>query len=183
MHLISVRQKSSATVCKERKVGSQLNKDEFVDKVLEVESTLYRVSKSILMHDEDCEDAVQGAILKAYDKLGTLKKEQYFKTWLVRILINECYSLKRKDCSTVPYEEYFELVKADDKEDYSELYLAIQKLPERIRITIVLHYVEGYSVEEIKQILKIPSGTVKSRLAKGRKLLKMKLEHMEAMYG
>lgn len=160
-----------------------MNRDAFVDKVLEVESTLYHVSKSILMHDEDCEDAVQGAILKAYDKLGTLKKEEYFKTWLVRILINECYSLKRKECSKVSYEECFELAAADDRKDYSELYLAIQKLPERIRITIVLYYVEGYSVEEIKQILKIPAGTVKSRLSKGRKLLKMKLENMEATYG
>ncbi len=160
-----------------------MNKDAFVDKVLEVESTLYHVSKSILIHDEDCEDAVQGAILKAYDKLGTLKKEEYFKTWLVRILINECYSLKRKECSMVSYEEYFEFAKADDKKDYSELYLAIQKLPERIRITIALYYAEGYSVEEIKQILKIPAGTVKSRLAKGRKLLKIKLENMEATYG
>lgn len=160
-----------------------MNRDAFVDKVLEAESTLYRVSKSILMHDEDCEDAVQGAILKAYNKFDTLKKEQYFKTWLVRILINECYSLKRKEYPQVSYEEYFESIKADDKKDYSELYLAIQKLPERIRITIVLYYVEGYSVEEIKQILKIPAGTVKSRLAKGRKLLKIKLENMEAMYG
>lgn len=166
----------------QREVGSQLNKDTFTDKVFEVQSTLYHVSKSILIHEQDCEDAVQGAILKAYNKLDTLKKEQYFKTWLVRILINECYSLKSKEHSQVPYEEYFESAKADDKNDYSELYMAIQNLPERIRITIVLYYVDGYSVEEIKQILGIPTGTVKSRLAKGRKLLKIKLENMEASY-
>lgn len=160
-----------------------MNKDTFIDRVLEAQSTLYHVSKSILTHDQDCEDAVQGAILKAYNKLDTLKKEQYFKTWLVRIVINECYSLKRKEYPQVSYEEYFESAKADDKKDYSELYLAIQKLPEQIRITIVLYYVEGYSIEEIKDILEIPAGTVKSRLAKGRKLLKIKLEHMEATYG
>ncbi len=160
----------------------QLNKDAFVEKVLEAESTLYHVSKSILIHDEDCEDAVQNAILKAYNKLDTLKKEEYFKTWLIRILINECYSLKRKKHPIVSYEEYFEYAKAKDKEDYSELYFAIRQLPNRIRITIVLYYVEGYSVEEIKQILKIPSGTVKSRLARGRKLLKIELEHMEVTY-
>jgi RNA polymerase sigma-70 factor (ECF subfamily) len=159
-----------------------LNKNIFIDKVLEAERTLYHVSKSILINDQDCEDAVQGAILKAYDKLGTLKEEQYFKTWLIRILINECYRLKRRECWKVPYEECFEFTKADDKKNYSELYLAIQKLPPRIRITIVLYYVEGYSVEEIKQILKIPAGTVKSRLAKGRKLLKIKLDHMEVTY-
>lgn len=159
-----------------------MNKDTFIDNVLKAESTLYHVSKSILIHEQDCEDAVQGAILKAYNKLNTLKKEEYFKTWLVRILINECYSLKRKEYSQVSYEEYFESAKADDKKDYSELYFAIQNLPERIRITIVLHYVEGYSVEEIKRILEIPEGTVKSRLATGRKLLKIKLENMEAIY-
>ncbi|WP_373844900.1 RNA polymerase sigma factor [Clostridium sp.] len=159
-----------------------MNKDTFIDNVLGVRSTLYHVSKSILTCDQDCEDAVQGAILKAYDKLDTLKKEQYFKTWLIRILINECYSLNRKKYSQVSYEEYFQFVGEDDKEDYSELYLAILNLPERIRITIVLYYAEGYSVEEVKQILKIPAGTVKSRLSKGRKLLKIKLEHMEATY-
>ncbi|WP_368490478.1 RNA polymerase sigma factor [Clostridium sp. BJN0013] len=159
-----------------------MNKDTFIDNVLEARSTLYHVSKSILTYDQDCEDAVQETILKAYNKLGTLKKEQYFKTWLIRILINECYSLKRKKYSQVSYEEYFEYAREYDKKDYSELYLAIKNLPERIRITIVLYYVEGYSVEEVKQILKIPAGTVKSRLAKGRKLLKIKLEHMEANY-
>ncbi|MBV7272847.1 RNA polymerase sigma factor [Clostridium sp. PL3] len=159
-----------------------MNKETFIANVLEAESTLYHVSKSILTHDQDCEDAVQEAILKAYDKIDTLKKEQYFKTWLVRILINECYDLKRKEYPEVPYEEYFESTKADDRKDYSELYLAIQNLPERIRITIVLYYVEGYSVGEIKQTLEIPAGTVKSRLAKGRKLLKIKLEDMEVVY-
>ncbi|WP_042274640.1 RNA polymerase sigma factor [[Clostridium] dakarense] len=159
-----------------------MNKNTFIENVLEAERTLYHVSKSILIYDQDCEDAVQGSILKAYDKLHTLKEEKFFKTWLIRILINECYSLKRKETSNVSYEECFEFVKSDDKKDYSELYLAIGKLPERIRITIVLYYVEGYSVEEIKQILKIPSGTVKSRLAKGRKLLKIKLDYMEVTY-
>ncbi|MGL4911554.1 MAG: RNA polymerase sigma factor [Romboutsia sp.] len=159
-----------------------MNKSTFIDKVLEAERTLYHVSKSILSHDQDCEDAVQGAILKAYDKLNTLKEEQFFKTWLIRILINECYSLKRKQILQVPYEECFEFTKAEDKQDYSELYMAISKLPPRIRITIVLYYVEGYSVDEIKSILKIPSGTVKSRLSKGRKLLKLKLEYMEGIY-
>jgi len=159
-----------------------LNKDLFIDRVLEAERTLYHVSKTILTVDQDCEDAVQSAILKAYEKLNTLKEEQYFKTWIIRILLNECYRLKRREQPEVSYEECFEFVKSEDEEDYSELYLAIKKLPERIRITIVLYYVEGYSVKEIKQILKIPAGTVKSRLAKGRKLLKNRLKIVEVDY-
>jgi len=159
-----------------------LNKNLFIDRVLEAERTLYHVSKTILIVDQDCEDAVQSAILKAYEKLNTLKEEQYFKTWIIRILLNECYRLKRREQPNVSYEECFEFVKAEDEEDFSELYLAIKQLPERIRITVVLYYVEGYSVKEIKQILKIPAGTVKSRLAKGRKLLKNRLEIMEVDY-
>ena len=159
-----------------------MNKETFKEKVLETESTLYNVSKSILSNDKDCEDAVQEAILKAYNKLKTLKEEEYFKTWLIRILINECYSLKRKELKTLSYEECFDIASDNNKDEYSELYFEIQKLPERIRITIVLYYVEGYSIKEIKKILKIPEGTVKSRLAKGRKLLKIKLEYMEEIY-
>lgn len=164
------------------KVGIKLDKQAFVDNVIEAEDTLYRISKSILLNNQDCEDVVQGAILKAYDKLETLKKEEFFKTWLVRILINECYRFKRREILKVPYEEYFEVDEAEREKDYSDLYFAISKLPQRIRVTIVLYYVEGYSINEIKDILRIPLGTVKSRLSKGRKLLKIKLENMEVIH-
>lgn len=159
-----------------------MNRDKFIDKVLEAEVTLYHVSKSILIHEQDCEDAVQNAILKAYDKLHTLKEEKYFKTWLIRILINECYNLKRRVTKNVSYEETFENTKVVEENDYTELYQAIIKLPPKIRVTVVLYYVEGYCVDEIKRILKVPSGTVKSRLSRGRKLLKIELNDMEGIY-
>lgn len=159
-----------------------MDKSIFTEKVLEAESTLYHVAKSILVQDADCEDAVQGAILKAYEKVNTLKDQKYFRTWLVRILINECYRLKRKKKAVVSYDEYFEFAAAEENENYSELYIAISKLPVKIRTTIVLYYIEEYSVDEIKHILRIPSGTVKSRLAKGRKILKLELEQMEVAY-
>ncbi|EPZ57339.1 RNA polymerase sigma factor, sigma-70 family protein [[Clostridium] sordellii ATCC 9714] len=73
-----------------------MDRKTFITKVLECEKTLYNVSKSILINDADCEDAVQEAILKAFNKLHTLKNEEYFKTWLIRILMNECYRLKSK---------------------------------------------------------------------------------------
>lgn len=153
-----------------------MDKSTFVKEVLAAEHTLYRVAKSLLMSDKDCEDAVQNAVLKAYEKMDGLREASYFKTWLVRILINECYNLKRFRFPTVSYEEHFETEQADDRQDYSELYQAICELKPAIRVTLVLHYLEGYSVEEIKKILKIPSGTVKSRLSKGRELLRTKLE-------
>ena len=63
--------------------------------VLDSTDRLYRISKSILKHDADCEDAVQEAITIAFEKLHTLRKDCYAKTWLVRIVMNECYKIAR----------------------------------------------------------------------------------------
>lgn len=160
----------------------ELNTEVFKQKVIRSEDTLYRVSKSILINDRDCEDVVSSAILKAFRKKNTLREDKYFKTWLIRILINECYSIKKKQKKEVSYDEYFENTASEKKEDYSDLYLAVSKLPDKIRITLLLHYIEGYSVDETADILKIPSGTVKSRLSKGRNLLKIELGSMEVCY-
>lgn len=155
-----------------------MDNNEFSLKVLEAEQSLYNVAKTILYCESDCEDAVQNAILKAYLKIHTLKKEQFFKTWLTRILINECYSKLRENKRIVPYEEYMQEAAAEE-EDCSEIYTAIMSLKKDIRITVELYYIEGYSVSEIKDILKIPAGTVKSRLYKGRSLLKSILKEIE----
>ncbi|MGN6710259.1 RNA polymerase sigma factor [Anaerocolumna jejuensis] len=152
-----------------------MDKNEFSEKVLEAEQTLYRVSKSILLQDEDCEDAVQEAVLKAYSKRNSLREEKYFKTWLTRILINECYRLLRTKKQEVSYEDYFQEEQAESNK-YSELYEAILKLDIKHRMPIILFYMEGYSVNEIARLLRVPSGTVKSRLSKGRKQLKILLE-------
>lgn len=148
-----------------------MDKTEFSQRVLEAEKTLYRVSKSILINETDCEDAVQEAILKAYTKRNTLREEKYFKTWLVRIVINECYQLLRTKNQELSYEDYFQ-EQQTEANSYSELYEAILSLDIKHRLPVILHYMEGYSVEEAAGILKIPAGTVKSRLFKGRKQLK-----------
>lgn len=154
---------------------SQLDKNTYTRKVLEAEDTLYHISKTILDNEKDCEDAVQETILKSYEKLYTLREERYFKTWLIRILMNECYNIRRSVRVTLPYEEYMS-GEEEQREDYSQLYEALRELPEKFRLPLVLYYVEGYALKEIKVILDIPEGTVKSRLSKGRKLLKTKLE-------
>lgn len=150
-----------------------MNKSTFQNKVLEAETTLYRISKTMLFDESDCEDAVSEAILNAYSNLNHLRNEKYFKTWLVRILINECNKILRAKRRFAPLSE--EILVYNNPE-YSDLYNEIYKLKPDLRITIMLYYIEGYSVEEIKNILKIPAGTVKSRLSRGRKLLKSRLE-------
>ena len=73
------------------------------------------------------------------------------------------------------YNEEITLEEADSN-DYSELYKALNELPADYRVTVVLYYIEGYSVKETAQILKVTEGTVKSRLSRGRKKLRGFLE-------
>ena len=68
-----------------------MTNEEFVSQISNAQTTLYRVAKSILKNDEDCADAIQNAVLKAFDKIGTLKQEKYFRTWLTRI--QSCLSI------------------------------------------------------------------------------------------
>ena len=151
-----------------------MTNEEFAKIVTDTAAVMYRVSKSILKNDEDCEAAVQEAIAKAFSKLWSLKNESFAKTWLIRIVINECYSILRKKKISF-YNEEITLEEADSN-DYSELYKALNELPADYRVTVVLYYIEGYSVKETAQILKVTEGTVKSRLSRGRKKLRGFLE-------
>lgn len=153
-----------------------MDKSAFEENVLGCESTLYHVAKSILSKDSDCEDAVQEALFKAFKKLKTLKNDEYFKTWLIRILINECYQLLREKKDTVNFEEALCFDSSFDSYLSFEVYSALMKLTPKLRTTMVLFYIDGYSIKEIKRITNVPEGTVKSRLSKGRKQMKLNLE-------
>lgn len=156
-----------------------MNKDSFAKIVLDATDSLYHISKSILKNDADCEDAVQEAIATAFAKLHTLRQEQYAKTWLTRILINECYSILRKQEKLLPLSED-ESEREYEAGDYSELYKALLLLKKEYRLTIVLYYLEGYSIKEISQIMHTGAGTVKSRMSRARKMLKSILEEEHA---
>lgn len=159
-----------------------MNKNEFVKQVTAAETTLYHISKTILKNDSDCADAVQEAIIKAYSKLHSLKDERYFKSWLCRILINECYQICRTNKKVVPLEEYMEPEDTMVQRNNLGLFDAIMELKEDLRLVIVLHYIEGFRTKEMADILKISEGTVKSRLSRARTELKYILGEMEVMF-
>ena len=66
-----------------------MNKTNFTKNILECEKVLYHIAKSMLQNEDDCADVMQETILIAYEKLDSLREEKYFKTWIVRILINQ----------------------------------------------------------------------------------------------
>ena len=156
-----------------------MNKEEFSEKVLELEAMLFHVSYGILRNAQDCEDVVQEAVLKAYTNRDKLKKPDFFKTWLVRILMNECYSFLRKRARELPINEAItedrEAVEDFIREEYLDLYESMKRLEEKDRICVQLFYMEGYSVKEIAKVFRIPEGTVKSRLNRSRARLRESL--------
>ena len=150
-----------------------MTKEKFTSLVLDCEETLYRISVSMLKNEKDAEDATQTAILKAYEKISTLREERYFKTWLVRILINiSKKQLRNKGNFTQFQDDYSSL---GISFEYIEVRTAIESLPLKIIQVVVLYYLEQFSTKEISSILKIPKGTVLSRLSKGRSLLRIQL--------
>ena len=154
-------------------------KDAFIREVRNAETMLYHISKSILKNDADCGDAVQETLLKAYEKLPMLKEEKFFRTWITRILINECKGILRKQKKVVPYEDYMGNERLSEENRYHHLYMAIMELPEDLRILVTLYYIEGFSQKEISEILEIPEGTIKSRLSRARDFLKTQLSDEE----
>ncbi len=150
-----------------------MTKEQFVHEISDAEKSLYRVAKSILKNDEDCADAVQNAILKAFDKLHSLKNEKYFRTWLTRILINESYRILADRREQVPYEEYMET--QESISEYSEVFIALMELDDTYRVPFTLYYIEGYSTKEIAKLLKISLSNVKIRLSRARVKLQIRL--------
>ncbi|MDO4339089.1 MAG: sigma-70 family RNA polymerase sigma factor [Eubacteriales bacterium] len=158
-----------------------MTREKFIAEVRDAEAMLYHVSKSILKNDTDCADAVQEALLKAYEKLHTLKHEEFFRTWITRIVIHECYKICKKNKKIVPYEEYTENAGMWEEGRYTHLYLAIMELPEELRVLVTLYYLEGFDIKEISEILSVREGTIKSRLSRARRLLRELLSEEEVL--
>ena len=120
-----------------------MTKEELGTLILNSERQLYSTAKTILINDQDCADAIQETIVKAFSKIGTLRNDKYAKTWLIRILINECYTLLRKSSKLVSLEGMSEMteIETDQRTDYSDLYRAVNSLKEELRMPVILYYI------------------------------------------
>ena len=145
--------------------------DEFSTRIVAMMQTLYRVSYAQLSQSCDRDEAVQECLYKAWKKRHQLKDERYMQTWVIRILINECHNIQRKRGRELPLNEVPERVAPADAD--FELHAALFSMDETLRLPIMLHYIEGFSIGEIAQILRWPQGTVKSRMLRGRQKLKI----------
>ena len=126
-----------------------IGREQFEQKIREYSPGMYRLALAMLHNREDAEDAVGEAVLRAYEKIHTLRKEDSFRPWVMQITANEAF-----------------------REDRHELWDVVQQLDLVYREVVMLYFYERFSIKEIGAILQIPEGTVKSRLSRGKKALR-----------
>ena len=154
-----------------------MDEQRWLARMREAETSLYHVACAILDSETDRRDAMQETALRAWEHRDSLRNEAWFKTWVTRIAINVCRDILRRNRRVVPIDRFPE---GSTGGDQGELRMTIEGLPERLRLPIMLYYLEGFSISEAARALGIPEGTVKFRLYQARKALRIELDGEEA---
>ena len=166
----------------EELVARAKKKDEkaFDELILSVKKEMYLIAKTKLKNEEDIADAIQESIYYCYKNLKKLKKNKLFKTWLIRILINECnkfYNQKSKNNVSFEETEAENYIGLEDN-SFSNIGfdILIRNLKEDEKMIMTLYYYSQYSTKEISKILKINEGTIRSKLSRAKNKLKNQYE-------
>lgn len=140
----------------------------FIELMESQKESMYKVARSYLNCEADIADAMQQTILDCFEKLDTLRQPRYFKTWLIRILINNCNTILRENKRTQPLYYMEELESENPKTDLLEFLDLLDRVDEKYRTVLILYYVEGLKIKEIAEILNCNENTVNSQLRRGR---------------
>ncbi len=148
-----------------------MNDNEYMRRVHAMEGRLYRIAQAMLWREADSLDAVQEAVFRGWLKKDSLQDGERLEPWLMRILVNQCRDMLRRR-RREPAALLAEAGGEDRLCEDLQLRLALKKLPEKYRLPLVLHHMEGYKVSEVAELLRIPKGLVNSRLHQARKTLR-----------
>ncbi len=152
---------------------------EFIRRAEGVKKRLYRTALLYLGSESMALDAVDEAVYKGFCAYRKLRQEEFFETWMTRILINVCNSeLRRRKRETV-IEELPET--AQEQFDALPLKEAVARLPKELRAVVVLRYFTGLTLTETARALDIPQGTVSTRQRRALQLLKLELSEQEGL--
>jgi|GEM_PF-55305 len=204
LHMFSSSSKKNTTPTGDNRDLSpkeQQKQLEFQKEAIEHINSLYNYALHLTMNADDAHDLVQETYLKAYKFFDSFEKRTNCKAWLFKILKNNYINKFRKNArepGKVDYDlikDFYHSIKdaQSDTEDlnagyfkslmHDEVYQALQALPEEFREVIQLCDIEGFTYEEIANMVESPIGTVRSRLYRGRKLLRSRLVDFAKKYG
>lgn len=152
----------------------------FNELILIVQKEMYLIAKTKLKNEDDIADVIQETILSCYKNLRKLRDNALFKTWLIKILINESNKVyKKRKKHTVSYEEkevenY--IIAEDNSFEDVNFDILIRNLKDEERLILTLYYYSNYSTKEISKILKINEGTIRSKISRAKEKLKNQYE-------
>lgn len=128
---------------------------------------MYKTARAVLKNDEDAADAIADTLLACWEKIRQLRKAEYFRTWMTKILINKCNDiLRRKDLYL--YSEVQEFPAQTQAYNTVEWLQVMKCLDEKYQLIMILYYVDGLTAAQISEVLQMPASTVRTRLARGR---------------
>lgn len=152
------------------------DKQAFANLILSIQRDLYCIAKSKIENENDIDDIIQETMIIAFLNIKKLKNNKFFKTWIIKILINNCNKFyKRKKLKSI--EQNDEVRKIRSKEiDMSNIEFEdlISFLKEDEKIILTLYYYLGYTTKEISQILNKREGTICSKISRAKMKIKEK---------
>ena len=151
------------------------DKDAFCEHIRLCEKAMYSLAFSIVRNDSDAGEIISESIYRAYKHLDTLKNENSFKPWILRIVHNTAVEMIRKNSKVFPVEEIYATPReGGENEIITNITLreAVNSLKQPYRTVVLLYYYENLSVPKISQITGATSVAVKKQLSRARKMLR-----------
>ena len=155
-----------------------MDRDEFAARTETVKQRLYRTAYLYLGSEADALEAVDEAVYQALRGLRKLREPALFETWLTRILLNEC-SRERRRRKRLAGEDALPETAGPDAYDALPLKDAVRRLPEELRLVVILRFFAGYTQAETAAALRVPQGTVATRQRKALQVLRLELGEEE----
>lgn len=144
---------------------------------------LYRVALTHLGNDADAQDAVQDVFVKYITAQPAFESSEHEKAWFLRTTINHCHDMTRRNklLTFSPIDDAFNIA-AESQEGLHDLLSMIAQLPPIYKDTVILHSLEGFSVEETAEILEISLSAAKMRLSRAREILQILRKESDDVY-
>ncbi len=156
------------------KKAKQGDAEAFISLIEQSKLSMYGVARGFLDNPEDVADAMSETVLDCFEKIGSLRQDAYFKTWMIRILINNCKDIlgKQKRCVSMEEAPEPESREGSGMQEFNEL---IEPLKDQDRSIFTLYYVYGMKVKEIASYMEMKENTVATRLKRGRETLRKEM--------
>ncbi|MDF2840955.1 MAG: polymerase ECF-type sigma factor [Clostridia bacterium] len=159
--------------------AKQGDSDAFYHLICKHKNQMYKIAYSYFKNEQDALEAIQETVYRAFNNLTKLKQQQYFKTWLLRILINYCIDENKRKNKSAALVHSESANQNDNIHERIELDQAIAKLNSKYRSIILLKYFEDLTIDDIAFVMKKPVGTIKTWLNKALVELRIDLREEE----